>query len=92
MAKLIGLSLRGGRNIAQVSAHVTATDLEFLSELIEAGKVRPHIDRRYRFTEISCSNHPPGIGPRQREGRRGPAVRIGRRSALLPDAQFLQRT
>jgi NADPH:quinone reductase-like Zn-dependent oxidoreductase len=47
VAKLISVSLRGGRNIAQVSAHVATTDLEFLSNLIEAGKVRPHIDRRY---------------------------------------------
>jgi NADPH:quinone reductase-like Zn-dependent oxidoreductase len=35
-----------------VSAHVTHKDLEFLSELIEAGKVRPEIDRRYPFGEI----------------------------------------
>jgi NADPH:quinone reductase-like Zn-dependent oxidoreductase len=55
VAKLIGVSLRRGRTIAQVSAHVTATDLEFLSKLIEAGKVRPHIDRRYRFTEIPAA-------------------------------------
>ena len=55
VAKLIGVSLRGGRNIAQVSAHVTATDLEFLTDLIEAGKARPHIDRCYPFTEIPAA-------------------------------------
>jgi NADPH:quinone reductase-like Zn-dependent oxidoreductase len=55
LAKLISVSLRGGRNIAQVSAHVATTDLEFLSELIEAGKVRPHIDRRYPFAEIPAA-------------------------------------
>jgi NADPH:quinone reductase-like Zn-dependent oxidoreductase len=55
VAKLISVSLRGGRNIAQVSAHVATTDLEFLSKLIEAGKVRPHIDRRYRFAEIPAA-------------------------------------
>jgi NADPH:quinone reductase-like Zn-dependent oxidoreductase len=55
VAKLISVSLRGGRNIAQVSAHVATTDLEFLSELIEAGKVRPHIDRRYPFAEIPAA-------------------------------------
>jgi NADPH:quinone reductase-like Zn-dependent oxidoreductase len=52
VAKLISVSLRGGKAIAQVSAHVTTADLEFLANLIEAGKVRPQIDRRYRFAEI----------------------------------------
>jgi NADPH:quinone reductase-like Zn-dependent oxidoreductase len=52
VARLLGVSLRGGKDIAQVQAHVTAKDLELLSELIAAGKVRPQIDRRYRFAEI----------------------------------------
>jgi NADPH:quinone reductase-like Zn-dependent oxidoreductase len=52
VAKLIGVSLRGGKDIAQVSAHVATTDLKLLANLIEADKVRPHIDRRYRFAEI----------------------------------------
>jgi NADPH:quinone reductase-like Zn-dependent oxidoreductase len=52
VAKLLAVSLRGGKDIAQVQAHVTTRDLELLSELIEAGKVRPQIDRRYRFAEI----------------------------------------
>jgi NADPH:quinone reductase-like Zn-dependent oxidoreductase len=55
VAKLIGVSLRGGKDVAQVSAHVTAEDLESLSRLIEAGKVRPQIDRRYPFTEIPAA-------------------------------------
>jgi NADPH:quinone reductase-like Zn-dependent oxidoreductase len=55
MAKLISVSLRGGKNITQVSAHVATTDLEFLANLIEAGKVRPHIDRRYPFAEIPAA-------------------------------------
>jgi NADPH:quinone reductase-like Zn-dependent oxidoreductase len=55
VAKLIGLSLRGGKDIALVQAHVTAKDLEILSELIEAGKVRPQIDRRYPFAEIPAA-------------------------------------
>jgi NADPH:quinone reductase-like Zn-dependent oxidoreductase len=50
--RLLGVSLRGGKAIAQVQAHVTAKDLELLSGLIEAGKLRPQIDRRYRFAEI----------------------------------------
>jgi len=55
MAKLLGVALRGGKDVAQVQAHVTAKDLELLSGLIEAGKVRPRIDRRYRFADIPAA-------------------------------------
>jgi NADPH:quinone reductase-like Zn-dependent oxidoreductase len=55
VARLLGVSLRGGNAIAQVQAHVTAKDLELLSELIVAGKVRPRIDRRYRFADIPAA-------------------------------------
>jgi NADPH:quinone reductase-like Zn-dependent oxidoreductase len=49
------VSLRGGKRIAQVQAHVTTRDLELLSELIEAGRLRPRIDRRYRFADIPAA-------------------------------------
>lgn len=55
VGKLMGVSLRGGKGVAMVSAHVTAKDLELLSELIVAGKVRPQIDRRYPFAEIPAA-------------------------------------
>jgi NADPH:quinone reductase-like Zn-dependent oxidoreductase len=55
VAKLLAVSLRGGRDVAMVQAHVTAKDLELLSELIEAGKVRPQIDRRYRFADLPAA-------------------------------------
>jgi NADPH:quinone reductase-like Zn-dependent oxidoreductase len=55
VAKLMGVSLRGGKDIAMVSAHVRTKDLELLSELIESGKVRPQIDRRYPFAEIPAA-------------------------------------
>ena len=55
VVKLIGVSLRGGKDIALVQAHVTTKDLEFLAELIEAGKIRPHIDRRYPFADIPAA-------------------------------------
>jgi NADPH:quinone reductase-like Zn-dependent oxidoreductase len=55
VSKLLGVSLRGGKNVAQVQAHVTAKDLQLLSELIAAGRVRPRIDRRYRFAEIPAA-------------------------------------
>jgi NADPH:quinone reductase-like Zn-dependent oxidoreductase len=51
----MGVPLLGGKDIARVSADVTARDLEKLSKLIEAGKVRPHIDRRYAFAEIPAA-------------------------------------
>jgi NADPH:quinone reductase-like Zn-dependent oxidoreductase len=55
VARLLGVSLRGGKDVAQVQAHVTTTDLELLTELIEAGKLRPQIDRRYRFADIPAA-------------------------------------
>ncbi len=53
--RLMGVTLRGGKAMAMVSAHVTAKDLELLTELIEAGKVRPQIDRHYPFAEIPAA-------------------------------------
>ena len=55
VAKLLGVSLRGGKDVAMVQAHVTAKDLEVLSELVAAGKVHPQIDRRYRFAELPAA-------------------------------------
>jgi NADPH:quinone reductase-like Zn-dependent oxidoreductase len=55
VGKLIGVSLRGGKDVGMVQAHVTTNDLEFLSELIESGKIRPQIDRRYPFAEIPAA-------------------------------------
>jgi NADPH:quinone reductase-like Zn-dependent oxidoreductase len=50
--RLLGVSLGGGKDVAMVQAHVTARDLELLAELLEAGRVRPRIDRRYRFADL----------------------------------------
>jgi NADPH:quinone reductase-like Zn-dependent oxidoreductase len=55
VAKLLGVSLGGGKDIAQVQAHVTGGDLEVLTELIEAGKLRPRIDRRYQFADLPAA-------------------------------------
>jgi NADPH:quinone reductase-like Zn-dependent oxidoreductase len=55
VAKLLDVSLRGGKDIAMVTAHPAAKDLETLSGLIEAGRVRPQIDRRYPFAEIPAA-------------------------------------
>jgi NADPH:quinone reductase-like Zn-dependent oxidoreductase len=55
VARLMAVSLRGGKDVARVEAHVTTGDLEFLTQLIEAGRVRPAIDRRYPFAEIPAA-------------------------------------
>jgi NADPH:quinone reductase-like Zn-dependent oxidoreductase len=55
IGKLMGVSLRGGKDIARVEAHVYTEDLALLSQLIEAGNVRPQIDRRYPFAEIPAA-------------------------------------
>jgi NADPH:quinone reductase-like Zn-dependent oxidoreductase len=55
VARLLAVSLRGGKQIARVEAHVTATDLELLSGLVAAGKLRPRIDRRYRFADLPAA-------------------------------------
>jgi NADPH:quinone reductase-like Zn-dependent oxidoreductase len=47
-------AVTGFTSVAQVQAHVTSEDLELLSELIEAGKVRP--DR----PALSVRRHPRG--------------------------------
>jgi NADPH:quinone reductase-like Zn-dependent oxidoreductase len=69
MGKLLGVSLRGGKDITTVSAHVTSDDLTFLSELIDGGKVRPQIDRRYSFEEI-----PAALGYLERGHAKGKVV------------------
>ena len=59
-----GVSLRGGKDIAIVSAHVAATDLEFLSNLIEAGSAAP--DRpALPVHRNPGSDHVRGTRPRQ---------------------------
>ena len=55
VAKLLGVSLRGGKDVVQVQAHVTAEDLEVLSGLIAAGTVRPRIERTYGFAELPAA-------------------------------------
>jgi NADPH:quinone reductase-like Zn-dependent oxidoreductase len=55
VGKLIGVSLRGGKDVAMVQAHVSIADLEVLSQLSESGKVRPVIDRRYPFAEVPAA-------------------------------------
>ena len=55
MGRLLGVQLGGGKDIAQMTARATPKDLELLAELIESGKVRPTIDRRYPFAAIPAA-------------------------------------
>jgi hypothetical protein len=57
---------------------VTARELELLSGLIEAGRLRPRIDRRYRLAELPAAIAY-GARPRQGHGRRCDAVTSSRR-------------
>lgn len=52
MGKLLDVALRGGREISMVMARAAAGDLDRLRDLIESGRIRPVIDRRYPFVEL----------------------------------------
>jgi len=53
-AMLLGpwISMAGSKKMGGVSAKVSQKDLVFIRELLEAGKVRPVIDRRYPLSEV----------------------------------------
>jgi NADPH:quinone reductase-like Zn-dependent oxidoreductase len=51
MAGAALLSLLSSQKLAFVNATVTTADLLVLKDLVEAGKLRPHVDRRYRLDE-----------------------------------------
>jgi len=69
VANLMGVSLRGGKTVTQVQAHVSANDLDRLSGLIASGAVRPVIDRSFTFAEI-----PAAIGYLEQGHARGKVV------------------
>jgi NADPH:quinone reductase-like Zn-dependent oxidoreductase len=46
------VSLAGSKKMGGVSANVNQKDLVFIKELLEAGKIRPVIDRRYPLSEV----------------------------------------
>lgn len=52
-AMLLGpiLSKRGGQSFSMFPAKANQTDLMFIKELIEAGKIKPVIDQRYYLSE-----------------------------------------
>jgi NADPH:quinone reductase-like Zn-dependent oxidoreductase len=53
-AMLLGpwISMTGSKKMDGLSAKVNQKDLVFVKELLEAGKVRPVIDRRYPLDKV----------------------------------------
>lgn len=55
LGNLLGIGIRGGKRIGMVQVKGTAEDLAYLSELAEAGKLRPSIERTYPFAELPAA-------------------------------------
>ncbi|MCX5990722.1 MAG: zinc-binding dehydrogenase [Chloroflexi bacterium] len=54
-ALLLGpwMSISGGKKMGFLTAKPNQKDLAFIKELLEAGKVKPVIDRRYPLSEVA---------------------------------------
>jgi NADPH:quinone reductase-like Zn-dependent oxidoreductase len=57
LSMLLGprMSEKGGRKMGGVSAKISQNDLLILKELIETGKIKPVIDKRYPLSEASAA-------------------------------------
>jgi NADPH:quinone reductase-like Zn-dependent oxidoreductase len=55
VANLLGVSLRGGKTVRQVQAHVGTDDLNRLTELLDGGVVRPVVDQTFSFAELPAA-------------------------------------
>jgi NADPH:quinone reductase-like Zn-dependent oxidoreductase len=47
------ISMIGSKKVSGLSARSNRNDLVFFKELLEAGKVKPFIDRRYPLLEVA---------------------------------------
>ncbi len=54
-AMLLGpwISMTGSRKMGMVAENPNQKDLAYFAELLEAGKVKPVIDRRYPLNEVA---------------------------------------
>ena len=46
-------SMLGSKKLGSMSLRINQKDLLFMKELIEAGKVKPVIDRHYKLSEVA---------------------------------------
>ena len=86
--KLMGFPCSAARS-SPWCRHAAAKDLERLSELIQAGKVRPQIDRRYPFAEIPAAIAYLEHGHARGGGRRG--VTLSRCGIIADSGEFEHR-
>ena len=55
MTNLLSTSLRGGKDVTQVKARVETDELNHLSTLVDAGKLRPVVDRTFGLSEVPAA-------------------------------------
>ncbi len=55
LGKLIGTGLFGGKNVKRLATLGSTKDLDALTELIEAGKLKPSIERTYPLAELPAA-------------------------------------
>lgn len=60
--RLLGVALRGGKNLPMINAHADTANPTLLMGMASEGKLRPAIDRRYGFEEIPAAVRRRGPG------------------------------
>ena len=52
MVRTLWMVMTGGKNMVSMFTKPNREDMGFIRELLEAGKVTPVIDRRYKLSEV----------------------------------------